>query len=109
MERVYGWYEPNDFIKKHPKLAYYWFFGHPCTDYNSLEEMRLKVGGFDERFSILEDTECWMRICGDPRKERALKDMFLFRRFRDSTQLELTTLRIVVLNLLPLKTILNHF
>ena len=36
-----------------------------------------EVGGFDERFSILEDTECWMRICGDPRKERALKGYVL--------------------------------
>ena len=75
MERLYGHYEPYDFILKHPHLAYYWFFGHPpaptstCVKRDAFEE----VGGFDERFSILEDTECWMRICGDPRKKSDLK------------------------------------
>ena len=79
MERVYGWYEPNDFIKRHPKLAYYWFFGHPPapTTTSVRRDAFEEVGGFDERFSILEDTECWMRICGDPRKERELKGYVL--------------------------------
>ena len=76
MERLYGHYEPYDFILNHPHLAYYWFFGHPpaptstCVKRNAFEE----VGGFDERFSILEDTECWMRMCGDPRKTDSLKE-----------------------------------
>jgi glycosyltransferase involved in cell wall biosynthesis len=75
MKRYYGWYEPIDFIISYPHLAYYWFFGHPpaptvtAVRRDAFEE----VGGFDERFSILEDTECWMRICGDPRKGGKLK------------------------------------
>jgi glycosyltransferase involved in cell wall biosynthesis len=55
VERLYGHYEPYDFILKHPYLAYYWFFGHPpaptalAVKRDAFEE----VGGFDERFSIL--------------------------------------------------------
>ena len=70
MERLYGHYGNTEFLERNPFYSYYWFFGHPpaptttCVERDAFE----KVNGFDDRFSILEDTECWMRIVGDPRK-----------------------------------------
>ena len=70
MEGLYGHYEQDYFLKTYPQYAYYWFFGHPPSPTTTVVERDAfeEVGGFDSRYSILEDTECWMRIIGDPRK-----------------------------------------
>mgnify|MGYP003673959144 FL=1 len=71
MEGLYGYYEKDHFLKTYPQYSYYWFFGHPPAPTTTVVERNAfeLVGGFDSRYSILEDTECWMRIVGDPRKK----------------------------------------
>jgi len=70
MEGLYGHYEDNLFLLTYPQYSYYWFFGHPPAPTTTVVERNAfeTVGGFDTRYSILEDTECWMRIVGDPSK-----------------------------------------
>ena len=70
MQGLYGHYEDTEFLNQYPDFAYYHFFGHPPAPTTTIVEREafLSVGGFSMELSILEDTDCWMRMVGDPRK-----------------------------------------
>ena len=70
MKGIYGYWEDQTFLLRHPDLAYYWFFGHPPTPTGTIirREAFESVEGYDETMGMAEDTELILRIVGDPRQ-----------------------------------------
>ena len=61
MDGVYAHYESTPFLDKYPHYAYYHFFGHPPVPSNTIVR-RDAFLEFNQDLSIIEDTECWMRM-----------------------------------------------
>ena len=71
MDGVYAHYESTPFLDKYPHYAYYHFFGHPPVPSNTIVR-RDAFLGFNQELSIIEDTECWMRMFVESTKENPL-------------------------------------
>ena len=73
LDGIYAHYEDTPFLDKYPHYAYYHFFGHPPVPSCTIVR-RDAFLDFNQELSILEDTECWMRIV----KESSLDNPIYF-------------------------------
>jgi hypothetical protein len=71
MKRIASFFEDVDRCRQDLGHSYFYFMGHPPMTSNVIvcrDRFEL-VDGFDEGLQMAEDTECWMRMVADPRKE----------------------------------------
>ena len=70
MQRIASFFDDADKCRQDLGHTYYYFMGHPPMTSNVIvtRERFEAVDGFDEELQMAEDTDCWMRMVGDPRK-----------------------------------------